>query len=1027
MSNANSVSVSINNAPVKNSVNDVKSDCLCAIFEPNHTWGSIATDIPSSSSLVMTGCPNCTLTLREFYENVGISHQTSVARTPQQNSVVERQNQTLVEAARTMLIFSKASLFIWAESINTACYTQNRSLIHIRYNKTSYELMENKKLDLSFLYVFGSLCYPTKENEDLGKFDAKVDIWIFVGYAPAKKAFRIYNRRTRIIFETIHVMFDELTAMASEQFSSGPVLHVMTPVIPIQEVAAPRAEVLADSPVSIFISQDAPSTSIPSSQKQEHSPISRLEVWESVPYLDKVFLIKLKWIYKIKIDESGGVLKNKAQLVAQGFRQEEGIDFEESFALVARIEAICIFIANVAHKNMTIYQMDVKMAFLNGELIKESKYASEIIKKYGLTSTDSVDTPMIENKKLNEDLQGKPVDTTLYHDTIGSLMYLTTSIPDLIYDVFLCAWYQAKPNKKHLQVVKQIFRYLKGTINMGLWYSKDTDLSLSAYAVADHAGCQDTRHSTPRSAQFLGDKIVSWSSKKQKSTAISSTEASRAKHIDVRYHFIKEHVENGIVELYFVRTEYQLAGIFTKPFPRERFNFLIDKLERFYTLAGNPVKEILLKLNLPDHRFTWVFFLATKDETPEILKNFLVGLENQMDHKVKTIRCDNRTKFKNRIMNEFCAMKGIRREFSVARTPLQNGVTERKNRTLIEVLVTKPHNKIPYELFLGYFINSKAFRVFNTRTKIVEENLHINFLEHKPNVVGTGPNWMFDIDTLTMSMNYHPVFVRNQTNGNVGSKSLEDEVADDAEKKSTEVPRKENEVQDPAKECDKNDQEKDVRDQEDAPRKKFEKESKRLFGQREATNTNSTNRLNTVSSPVNTISSSFTTVDPGRERAQKNEFKNMFRQEKDANGNRIFTYVSAAGSTYVYLSRSVPVNAATFPNADLSTDPLMPALEDTADLQDIEIFSGAYDNEVEGVEANFNNLELTTVFSPIPKTRIYKDHPKKQIIRDLLSALQTKRMTKTSQEHAMLAIILNRLKKIHSKGLTSGIRVFREL
>ncbi|GJU76303.1 retrovirus-related pol polyprotein from transposon TNT 1-94, partial [Tanacetum coccineum] len=208
------------------------------------------------------------------------------------------------------------------------------------------------------------------------------------------------------------------------------------------------------------------------------------------------------------------------------------------------------------------------------------------------------------------------------------------------------------------------------------------------------------------------------------------------------------------------------------------------------------------------------------------------------DHKVKTIRSDNGTEFKNRIMNEFCEMKGIRREFSVARTPQQNGVAERKNRTLIEaartmladsklpttfwaeavntacyvqnrVLVIKPHNKTPYELFLGrkpalnfmrpfgcpvtilntldhlgkfdgksddgffvgYSINSKAFRVFNTRTRFVEENLHINFLENKPNVAGTGPNWMFDIDTLTMSMNYQPVFAGNQTNGNAGTKA----------------------------------------------------------------------------------------------------------------------------------------------------------------------------------------------------------------------------------------------------------------
>ncbi|GJX28754.1 retrovirus-related pol polyprotein from transposon TNT 1-94 [Tanacetum coccineum] len=137
------------------------------------------------------------------------------------------------EASRTMLIFSKAPLFLYAEAINTACYTQNRSLISLRYNKTLYELMQDKKLDISFFHVFGSLCYPTNDHEDLGKFDAKADIRIFVGYAPAKKAFRIYNRRTRIITETIHVTFDELTAMASEQFSLGLGLQGMTPATSI--------------------------------------------------------------------------------------------------------------------------------------------------------------------------------------------------------------------------------------------------------------------------------------------------------------------------------------------------------------------------------------------------------------------------------------------------------------------------------------------------------------------------------------------------------------------------------------------------------------------------------------------------------------------------------------------------------------------------------------------------------------------------------------------------------------------------
>ncbi|GJU09877.1 retrovirus-related pol polyprotein from transposon TNT 1-94 [Tanacetum coccineum] len=142
-------------------------------------------------------------------------------------------NQTLkdLEAARTMLIFYKAPLYLWAEAVSIACYTQNHSLIRLCYNKTPYELMHEKKPDLSFLHVFGLLCYPTNNNEDLGKLKPKADIGIFVGYAPAKKAFQIYNKRTRQIMETIHVMFDELIAMASKPYSSGPGPQLMTPGI----------------------------------------------------------------------------------------------------------------------------------------------------------------------------------------------------------------------------------------------------------------------------------------------------------------------------------------------------------------------------------------------------------------------------------------------------------------------------------------------------------------------------------------------------------------------------------------------------------------------------------------------------------------------------------------------------------------------------------------------------------------------------------------------------------------------------
>ncbi|GKA48700.1 retrovirus-related pol polyprotein from transposon TNT 1-94 [Tanacetum coccineum] len=252
-------------------------------------------------------------------------------------------------------------------------------------------LIQDKKPDLSFLHVFGSLCYPTNDHEDLGKFDAKADIGIFVGYAPTKKAFRIYNRRTRIISKTIHVTFNKLTAMASEQFSSEPGLQYMTPATsctgliskpiseqPFQEVAAPRAEVLVDSPMSTSVDQDAPSTNLTSQGSssnviQIHTPFEHLGRWTKDHPKANVIGDPSR---SVKTDEFGGVLKNKARLVAQGFRQEEGIDFEESFAPVARIKAIRIFIANVAHKNITIYQMDIKTAFLNGDL-KEEVYVSQ--------------------------------------------------------------------------------------------------------------------------------------------------------------------------------------------------------------------------------------------------------------------------------------------------------------------------------------------------------------------------------------------------------------------------------------------------------------------------------------------------------------------------------------------------------------------------------------------------------------------------------------------------------------------------
>nr|GEV18569.1 hypothetical protein [Tanacetum cinerariifolium] len=502
------------------------------------------------------------------------SKTKSFSRTPQQNDVIERRNRTLVEAARTMLIFSKALMFLWAATVATACYTQIRSLIHTRHNKTSYELVHNKKLDLTFLRVFGALCYPTNKSEDLGKLQPTVDIGIFIGYAPSRKG-------------------PTPTFLTPGQISSGLVLNLV-PVAPYVPPTNKELEILFQHMFDEYL---------------EHPHVGRpVSLAPAVPVsVNSVGVVAKSTL----MDENLFAHANNdpfinARLVAKGYRQDEGIDFEESFASVARIEAIRIFIANATSKNITIYQIDVKTAFFNDKLKEEvyvcqpegfvdpdhlthvyslkkalyglkqaprawydtlswflldNKFSKGILKKIRMDSCDLVDTPMVDRLKLDKDPLGIPVAQTRFRSMVGSLMYLIANIPDLVFN--------------------------------GLWYPKDIAMALTAYADADHSGCQDTRRSTPGSAQFLGDKLVSWSLKKQRSTAISTIEAkyiamsrccaqilwmrsqltdygfafnkiplycdnrstialccnnvqqSRSKHIDIRHHFIRDHVEKG--------------------------------------------------------------------------------------------------------------------------------------------------------------------------------------------------------------------------------------------------------------------------------------------------------------------------------------------------------------------------------------------------------------------------------------------------------------------------------------------------
>nr|GEY72658.1 hypothetical protein [Tanacetum cinerariifolium] len=683
-----------------------------------------------------------------------------------------------------MLSAAKVPLFFWAEAIAMAYFTQNRSLVKPRHEKTHYHIINDRKPSVKFFHIFGSLCYIVRDGENLDKMKEKGDACIFVRYSTQSRAYRVFNKRTRVIMESIHVNFNELPHMASDHVRSDPApecqgmelkhdslspgtqckenvtqadktvttsneldllfspmfnellngsskvvsksstvstadapnqrlqhttpLNTHTTLVPTCQVQtqAPNvtsienitqaesnsenAQVADDKFINIFciLVQDRGETSschVDSSNMhtfyqrypfehrctkdhplehvignplqyvitrcqlesngemcmfaltEELHQFDRLDVWELVNRPLCTNVINLKWLWKNKRDKENTVIQIKYRLVAKGYAQKEGVDFEESFAPVARLEAVRKKCMSINQMVLLIHIIPIKFTisrrlymdsnklqgrgtmnspnscypkdspkihqYPRGIFINQAKYAQEILKKHGMTSCDSVGTSMA-TKHLDADLSGTPVDQTKYHCMVGALMYLTASRPDIMHATCYCARYQAKPTEKHLTTVKQIF-----------WYPKDTGFNLTAFSYSDHAGCLDLRKSTSGG----GDKLVSWSSKKQDCTSMSSRKAEYVslfacyaqvlwmrtqltdygfhfdkipihshlvqsspafayKAIDVRYHFIKEQVENGIVELFFVGNEYQLADLFTKALPVERFKYLVRRL-----------------------------------------------------------------------------------------------------------------------------------------------------------------------------------------------------------------------------------------------------------------------------------------------------------------------------------------------------------------------------------------------------------------------------------------------------------------
>ncbi|WJZ90882.1 hypothetical protein VitviT2T_009997 [Vitis vinifera] len=634
----------------------------------------------------------------EYCNKHGINHNFSAPRTPQQNGVVERKNRTLQEMARTMLNENNLPKYFWAEAVNTSCYVLNRILLRPILKKTPYELWKNKKPNISYFKVFGCKCFILNTKDNLGKFDAKSDVGIFLGYSTSSKAFRVFNKRTMVVEESIHVIFDESNNYLQERESVDDELGLETSMGKLQiedkrqqeeSGENPKKE---DSPLALpppqqvqgessqdlpkdwkfvinhpqdqiignpssgvrtrsslrnicnnlaFISQIEPKNIKDAivdenwmiAMQEELNQFERSEVWELVPRPSNQSVIGTKWVFRNKMDENGIIVRNKARLVAQGYNQEEGIDYEETFAPVARLEAIRMLLAFACFKDFILYQMDVKSAFLNGFIneevyveqppgfqsfnfpnhvfklkkalyglkqaprawyerlskfllkkgfkmgkidttlfiktkekdmllvqiyvddiifgatndslcedfskcmhsefemsmmgelnyflglqikqlkegtfINQAKYIKDLLKRFNMEEAKVMKTPMSSSIKLDMDEKGKSIDSTMYRGMIGSLLYLTASRPDIMYSVCLCARFQSCPKESHLSAVKRILRYLKGTMNIGLWYPKGDNFELIGFSDADFAGCRVERKSTSGTCHFLGHSLVS--------------------------------------------------------------------------------------------------------------------------------------------------------------------------------------------------------------------------------------------------------------------------------------------------------------------------------------------------------------------------------------------------------------------------------------------------------------------------------------------------------------------------------------
>nr|GEU46409.1 hypothetical protein [Tanacetum cinerariifolium] len=436
-------------------------------------------------------------TLKAHYEKLGIMQQFLTARTPQQNGVVERRNRTLIEP------------------------------------------------NVEYFHVFGSLCYPTNDRDDLGKMKPKADIRVFIGYSKTSRGFRIYNQRTKKIMETIHVKFDELTAMACEHDCLEPELQRFNNINSSAEpMITPSKEDLDHLFGPMFEEYFDPSWI--ESMQDELNQFERLYVWELIPRPEGKNIFALKWLWKNKCDAENIVVRNKTRLVAKGYRREEGIDFEESFAPVARLEAVRILPKGFIDPEFPNHVYRLKKAL------------------YGLKQAPRVWYDKLSSFLIEHGFTKGIVDPTLFtrrHE--GDILLVQVYVDDIIF------------GSTNPDFSKRFANLMKNNFEMSMMGKLKFFLGLQVHQLP----CVIWMRTQLLDYGYKYNRILMYcDSKSVIAISCNLVQHSKTKHIDIRYHFIKEHVEKGTVELYFVGTEYQLADLFTKALPKECFEYLVHRI-----------------------------------------------------------------------------------------------------------------------------------------------------------------------------------------------------------------------------------------------------------------------------------------------------------------------------------------------------------------------------------------------------------------------------------------------------------------